>query len=71
MIYVLSIVVCIPSTFCPTLGRMSIMFNIYIYIYIYVCVREREGERERESEREKVGIENKLTCFAIEVEELD
>ena len=31
LIYVLSIVVCIPSTFCPTLGHHHC---IYIYIYM-------------------------------------
>ena len=45
LIYVLSIVVCIPSTFCPTLGHHQgrIYYKSYIYIYIMfneICINE-------------------------------
>ena len=42
LIYVLSIVVCIPITFCPTLGhhrgRIYYKSDIYIYINIYIYI---------------------------------
>ena len=43
MIYVLSIVVCIPSTFCPTLGhhqgRIYYKSDVTFVLANYYCVR--------------------------------
>ena len=43
LIYVLSIVVCIPSTFCPTLGhyqgRIYYKSNVIFVLAYYNCVR--------------------------------
>ena len=43
LIKVLTIIVCIPSTFCPTLGhhqgRICYKSDVKVmYIYVYVCV---------------------------------
>ena len=39
LIYVLSIVACIPSTFCPTLGRIYYKSDVTFVLAYYNCVR--------------------------------